>query len=382
MSRRHIVSLTAIACVLATNGVAPGERVGPRERQLAQTRGRPFAGYVEQCTEAFYDRNKLTLREYTHNEMKLNKERGATEVYVHVIRAGVRAWYHSDVVERCIPMKGETADGWVKVGKWLEEGDPLAVAIEEGRAVGLRIFADMGMNVTYITKDPNYKGLADRFSRENPEYLVPGHTMFLDYRHEAVRDYAVSIARELLTRYDVDGINLDFARFAHKKAFDETSLVDVVGRIHAVRREAEVKRGRSITVATRIPSYMYATNAAWSRASYGGEHPWFTSALKTWAANGWIDRVMVCCPLAENQKKLSLERYKAAIAGSKVQLWGDLYLPGTRNSREIVETARAWSKQGLDGGFFFYTVSRPEAVQDIDWMLRLIDFPDSQAGLP
>lgn len=345
-------------------------------RRLAETKGRPCAGYVEQGTAGYYEPGGLDLRAHTRNEMRLNKSRGATEVYVHVIRAGSRAWYHSDLVERCTPAAGEAAPGWVKFAKWMEQGDPMQVAVEEARAAGLRVFPDMGMNVTYLTSDPDYKGLTERTAAEHPEYLVPGHKMFLDYRHEEVRAYVAAIARELMTKYDVDGINLDFARFGHNKAFDEPSLVEVMGRVHAARQEAEAKWRHPITVATRIPSYRYATNADWAKAIYGGEHPWFTAALKTWARNGWIDRVMVCCPIPEHSAELSLERYSAAVANTEVQLWGDLYGGDGRPRSLFLDIARRWVEQGLDGGFFLYTVCRPTEFERINWMLRLIDFPE------
>lgn len=345
-------------------------------RRRAETQGRPFAGYMEQCTVGYYNQGGLAPRSYTRNEMRLHRARGATVVYVHVIRAGAKAWYHSDVVERCVPSPGEAADGWVRFSAWMEQGDPLQIAIEEARAVGLDVFADMGMNVTYITSDPNYSGLAERAAVEHPEYLVPGHKMFLDYRREQVRAYVANIARELMTKYDVDGINLDFARFAHNKAFDEQSLVDVMRRIHAARREAEARWRHPVTIATRIPSYRYASDADWSQAIYGGEHPWFTAALRVWAERGWIDRVMVCCPVPDRFSELSLERYKAALAGTEVALWGDLYSGFSGRPRRLfLEAAQNWIEQGLDGGFFFYDVSRPTDFEQINWMLRSIDSP-------
>ena len=42
----------------------------------------------------------------------------------------------------------------------------------------------------------------------------------------------------------------------------------------------------------------------------------------------------------------------------------------------VQDEARTWAKQGLDGGFFFYTVSRATEFERINWMLRLIDFPE------
>ena len=345
-------------------------------RRLAEAKGRPFAGYVEQCTAGYYEPGALTLREHTRNEMRLNKVRGATEVYVHVIRVGSKAWYHSDVVERSIPEPGQAHEGWVKFGRWMKQGDPLAVAVEEARAAGLKVFADMGMNVTYLTSDPHYRGLAERTSREHAELLVDGHKMFLNYRKQEVREYAAAIARELMTKYDVDGIHLDFARFACNKAFDERSLVDVLRRIHDARRTVEKEKGRRILIAARIPSYQYATDAKWAQKIYGGDHPWFTAGLKTWARNGWIDRVMVCCPIPERFHKLSLERYKAAISGSDVKLWGDLYGGNGRPRSLFLNAARTWTRAGVDGGFFFYTVCRPTEFEQINWTLRLIDFPD------
>jgi hypothetical protein len=345
-------------------------------RELAGIEGRPFAAYVEQCTAGAYAQGDLDLQTHTRNEMRLARARGATDVYVHVIRVGSKAWYHSDIVQRCTPKEGEADAGWVKVAKWMAQGDPMQIALDEGHAEGLRVFPDMGMNVTYITMDPHYAGLTERMSAEHPEYLVPGKKMFLDYRHEQVRAYASAIARELMTKYDVDGINLDFARFGHNKAFDEASLVDVVRRIHGARQEAEAKWGHPITIATRIPSYRYAGDADWSQASYGGEHPWFTAALKTWAESGWVDRVMVCCPVPERFADLSLARYIDAISGTETEFWGDLYGGSGRPRRIFLDAARAWVNQGLDGGFFFYTTCRPTEYERIDWMLRLIDYPD------
>lgn len=339
-----------------------------RVRELAPSKGRPFAGYVEQCTPAFYEPESLTLPAHTRNEMRLNKVRGSTDVYVHVIRVGSKAWYHSDVVDRFT--------GWGNWGKWMAQGDPLAVAITQGRAAGLKVFADIGMNVSY-KKD----GLREGTITKHPEYLCGGTGIFLDYRVPEVRDYAVSIATELMTKYDVDGINLDFARFACNKAFDEESLVKVLKRIHDARRAAEKKWGHPLLIATRIPSYMYGRGS-----NYTGEHPWFVAALKTWARNGWIDRVMAChYGTVKDADRLVLQRYEEAVAGTKVRLWGDLYgggcMQGTPRSAWL-DVARKWASQGLDGGFFFYTSDRPTEFEQINWQLRLVDFPQLTVGPP
>jgi hypothetical protein len=334
-------------------------------RQLANTQGRPFAGYMEQCTAAYYEPAALTLQDHTRNEMRLNKERGSTDVYVHVVRVGSKAWYHSDVVDRFY--------GWGNWGNWMAQGDPLAVAVAEGHAAGLKVFADMGMDVSY-----KIDGLQDSMIVNHPEYVYQSWSdrALLDYRVQGVREYAASIANELMTKYNVDGVNLDFARFAISGAFPQSALVDVMQRINMARHAAEAKWGHQIKIACRIPSYLY-------RDTEGGnpDYAAYVAALQTWARNGWIDRVMACgpgTPAADMQ--LSVARYAAAIAGTNVQLWGDLYeggtFPGTGAS-DWMNVARKWVGEGLNGGFFLYDTSRPTELDNINWQLRLIDFPNA-----
>ncbi len=368
-----------------------------RVRELAETGGRPFAGYMEQVTAAYYEPAIVTLLGDTRNEMRLHKERGCTDVYIHVVRLGVRAWYHSDVIEReSLASEAEfraaadqtravfgatvRADAndpvWqqaLKWAAWMEQGDPLAVAIEQGRRLGMRVFADMGMNVTHIVDAPQ---LTEAFVREHPEYLSE-NPMYLDYREQAVQDYAVAVATELLGKYDLDGINLDFARWGYRNAFDHDSLVAVVRRISEERRRAEARLGHPVLIAARIPSYAYGNDASWAERSYGGDHEAFVSALRVWATEGCINRVMACSMSESRRPELSVERYLRAIEGTDVELWGDLYWQGfdTPRSRHL-DIARRWADEGLGGGFFFYAHHRPTEFEHINWMLRLIDFPD------
>jgi hypothetical protein len=244
----------------------------------------------------------------------------------------------------------------------------MAIAIEEGRALGLKVFADAGMNVTHIVDRPS---MTEATVRNHPEFLS-SHKMFMDFRVAGVRDYAVSVCRELLLKYDLDGLHMDFARWGYKDAYDVASLNDVVRRIHEARGEAERKRGHRIVLAARIPSYLYNTDAAWGEAHYGGEHPWFLESLHDWAREGWIDRVMVCSMSKNKIPELSLARYRDALAGSKVALWGDFYAFHGRPPAALLDLGRKWIAEGLDGGFFMYDRRRPMAYEDLQWRLRLL----------
>jgi hypothetical protein len=172
---------------------------------------------------------------------------------------------------------------------------------------------------------------------------------------------------------------LDFARWGYNKGYDKASLVDVVKRIHKARRRAQVKWGHPIKIATRIPSYLQA-GPKWSqKKNYGGEHPWFTEALQIWAKKGWIDQVMLNADRS-HLSELSLERYLGAIAGTDVKLWGDFYTGLTLGEPFCLDLARKWVAEGLNGGFFFYTSGRPTIYDQINWKLRLIDFPEVKVG--
>ena len=346
--------------------------------RLTEEKGNSFIGYIEPVTYGYHIGEAVSLKDYMHNEMQLNKLRGCTDVYLHVLRMGLSAWYHSDIVDHYLP-QGEDFDekdpAQLKWTKWMQQGDPLAIAVKEARLSGLKIFADMGMNITFLGTDRfHYRSMTSAFSNEHPEYMCADHKSFFDYRNQPVQDYAAAIAHELMHKYDVDGIHLDFARFAYKNAFDKSSLVNVVERIHNDRCAAQEKWGHPVQIAVRIPSYLYHH---WDE--YTGDYPEFVAALEVWAQKGWIDRVMACCMVPAKLPELSLQRYNNAVAGTNVELWGDLYagLEG-RSPSQILEVALKWQQEGLNGGFFFYEASQPIDFRQINRQLRLLGYAQKE----
>ncbi len=344
-----------------------------RIRDLARTHGRQFAGYVESVTAGWYEPPALTLRASLHNEMRLNALLGATEVYAHMIRIGCNAWYHSDVVDRFSVREEDCAadPGAANFTKWMEQGDPLAVAIEEGHAAGVKVFADAGMNATYCGADAHYSKMTAEFPKRHPEYLCREWTYLFDYRVPAVQDYVVAVIRELMMKYRVDGVHLDFCRFGFAKAYDTNSLVAVLRRIHQIRREMQEKRGQALTISTRID---------YKPPRKPGEEPdVFFDALATWAKEGLIDRVL---PSTDGEVKPEFDfwHYRRVVEGTKVTVWADLYW-GTWIKKEggpgrDLAVARQWVKNGINGGFHYYMAFRPSEWSLVNWQLRLIDHPE------
>ncbi|MDE2823930.1 MAG: hypothetical protein OXK79_10555, partial [Chloroflexota bacterium] len=101
-------------------------------------------------------------------------------------------------------------------------GGPMEVIAGLCRRAGVEFFPSVRMNEHYDMPEsaPQYS----HFRRDNPEYLIgkgediPGPTLEwgirtgLDYAVPAVRSYMASIAVELVSRWDVDGIELDYMR--------------------------------------------------------------------------------------------------------------------------------------------------------------------------
>ncbi len=100
--------------------------------------------------------------------------------------------------------------------------DPLAYSIAQAKAKGLEIHA--WINVFRIATSDIHL-IPGHIAVQHPEWLSKdsdGNTsssdgMFLDPGIPEVRSYIVSLIADILTKYDVDGINLDYIRYPGKK---------------------------------------------------------------------------------------------------------------------------------------------------------------------
>ena len=331
--------------------------------RAAASRGRAVASYLEPCTVAAYWPRFLGLQDHIRNEVRLNVLRGSSDVYVHVIRIGCKAWYHSHIVEWDM--------GDAHYADWMRAGDPAQVAVQEARAAGLKVFLDAGMNATYVGANAHYAAYTSAFAREHPECLCAERPMVFDYRQEAVRDYVVHILEELFGRYDVDGLNLDFARWGFAPAYDADSLVEVLRRVDACRTTQQRRKGRRLEISVRVPYEDPADLAS-------GAAP-FAAAVPEWARSGFVDRLMVELQHEKLFEDKPLDHYRAALTGTRTRFWGDLYWGSWYyggGPQKDFDIARELVRKGVDGGLFYYMRFRPTEWESINWQLRLIDTPE------
>jgi len=130
-----------------------------------------------------------------------------------------------------------------------------------------------------------------RFVLENPQLSRVRYQFFfradraLDYAFPEVRERYRALVEELLTRYDMDGIELDFCRQPMlfgigRELVGSALLTDWVGEIHDMMEAAAERRGHPIRLGIRVPSEPETSR------NLGLD-------VMTWVESSWIDLVVM-----------------------------------------------------------------------------------------
>ncbi|MCX6993444.1 MAG: family 10 glycosylhydrolase [Kiritimatiellaeota bacterium] len=148
--------------------------------------------------------------------------------------------------------------------------DTLATMVDFGHKHKIEVFWSMRMNDTHDSSDP---GVLCQWKREHPDCLmgtykekfVAGGNRWsaLNYAMPEVREKVVRILRDVATRYDVDGLELDFMRspvyfkpqMLGKPVTQQQCdlMTDMLRRVRAMADETAAKRGRPMLIAIRVP---------------------------------------------------------------------------------------------------------------------------------
>jgi hypothetical protein len=151
--------------------------------------------------------------------------------------------------------------------------DPLKITEEFCRKNKFEFFISLRCNDTHdMAHRPNKPHpFFPPFKTEHPEYLMatyskrPPHCNWsaVDFSHKAVRNRWVAIAEELMTNYDLDGLELDFCR--HMQYFKSVAwgskasqkecamMTECMRKIRASAERIGRKRGRPILISARLP---------------------------------------------------------------------------------------------------------------------------------
>jgi hypothetical protein len=194
----------------------------------------------------------------------------------------------------------EPVNGVVPTGLWplnaqrLDAAglDPYAIWIARSRHHGISPWISMRMNDVHAADDPE-SFLHSEFWRRHPELrrvpggpAVPWVSQALNYAHPAVRAHQLDLVRELLERYDADGLELDWMRFG----FHLTPGTRAGGKGNTVRggaggpaadRGLGQAAGHPIRLGVRVPAHPDAA------AGLGMD-------AIDWARRGWVDLIVPC----------------------------------------------------------------------------------------
>ena len=180
--------------------------------------------------------------------------------------------HNSEITEVFTDQTGQFQNN--RTAALIEQGtDTLKLAIEACRKRDIEIFWSLRMNDIHDSWTPQ---LVSKWKKDNPSMLMglpyDAHLFpvsdprsfwsFVDFSHKKVRDQIVAIVKDVLARYDVDGIDLDFLR--HTCYFKETRLhqpvtfehramlTDMVKQIHREVVMARRRKGKSILLSARV----------------------------------------------------------------------------------------------------------------------------------
>lgn len=163
------------------------------------------------------------------------------------------------------PPQDEVAKKWCENARLLEERglDPYAVWIARCREKKISPWLSMRMNDVHNVDDVD-SYIHSSFWRKHPDYWrVPGGKGWtdraLDYGIPEVREHAMAYVRELLERYDPDGLELDWMRFGYhfrpgKEAEGGMILNQFMREVRSLTKQWSAKRGHPIKLGARVPT--------------------------------------------------------------------------------------------------------------------------------
>ena len=262
-----------------------------------------------------------------------------------------------------------------------EHGGPVTVITELCHEIGLEFFPSLRMNEHYDMEEsaPNYS----RLRREHPELLIgrPGEALpegslewgirtGLNYTFPEVRSRMLGIIFELIERFDIDGIELDFMRhpafFRVEEAYANRYLMtDLVRQTRGKLDQVGKARGRKLDLAARVPP----TLADAARIGLDAAE---------WIRQGLVD--LLIAGGGFRPFEMPIREFVEAAQGTETRIYGCLEALRPLVDEEMLRAvaARYW-QAGVDGLYLFNYYSMPAAWKR-DFLGQLAD-PEALARL-
>ena len=271
------------------------------------------------------------------------------------------------------------------LSSWFQQGiDPYGMFLKALRESGKETFITLRMNDVHDPDDPNHRNVP-AFRLEHPEMIVDPDAVgrgtsdwkcwALDYTWPEVRAYKLSIIRELVELYDVDGLQLDWMRFPRHlsgtpgEVWAKRSLLTefTAGVRHIIRGS-----GKDMKLAARVPPSV-------AGCRYVGLD------IGAWVHHGLVDFITACSFLVTDFA-MPLRAMREEMNSESVPLYAGFDLPHATqyHSPESLRGAAAGLYGcGADGIYVFnFPCWEYYVVQPPYHWLDGLDDPESAAHKP
>lgn len=225
-----------------------------------------------------------------------------------------------------------------------------AHVLQRARHDGMSPWISLRMNDCHYNDNPAHP-FHGSFWRKHPEFARQNDRSYygtcLDYAHPEVRAFYLALIDEVLQRYDMDGLELDFQRecylfSAGREAEGAPLLTAWMRDVRRQVQEAAARRGHAIRLGVRVPSRPEVAEKRGLEAV-------------TWAQEGLIDLLVATPRWATLEFDMPLDQWRTRLGTAPVTLAGGLEVlyrpfPGGPADTVSPELARGAAVMARAGG--------------------------------
>jgi hypothetical protein len=190
--------------------------------------------------------------------------------------------------------------------------------IDSARGKKVKAWISLRMNDAHAPDKPNYPGHST-FWRSHPEWWLssgPNPTKeswsagALDYEIPEVREHYMKLIKEVCSRYDMDGLELDYLRFdlyfrPGRETVGGKLMTEFVEQTRKVTQEAAKKWGHPVQLAVRVPT------TPWIARMHGLD-------AVAWAKAGLVDLITASPFWISTNSDIPVETWKGLLKDTQV----------------------------------------------------------------
>ncbi len=221
--------------------------------------------------------------------------------------------------------------------------DPLAFLLSETRRNGMNAWLSVRMNDAHFGNAPNHWIHGDIYQHALAGGMMIGDVTgqyfahCLDYGAESIRQKMLAYVCEVLDRYDVDGLELDFMReifcFDYKKHPEcHKIMTEFVADVRQHLRICETRRDHKIRLAVRLCRDIEDNRV-------------FGFDAAEWVRRGLVDVLIPSPRWSSTDSDMPISKWRRLTDGTEVEVWAGLETHLIDPILQSVETVKGFAAQ-------------------------------------